>query len=49
MEELARWEWMLLLLLILALAVAELVSVRRAMRRAGDHLRRPAPQDRRGR
>jgi len=47
MEELARWEWMLLLLLILALAVAELVSVRRAMRRAGDPVRRPDGQERR--
>lgn len=29
----AQWEWALILLLVLALAVAELVSVRRAIRR----------------
>lgn len=40
MAELARWEWVLLLLLVLALAVAELVAVRRAIRRAGDRPRR---------
>ena len=30
----AQWEWAILLLLILGLAVAELVSVRRSIRRA---------------
>ena len=30
----AQWEWAILLLLVLGLAVAELVSVRRAIRRA---------------
>ena len=36
----AQWKWMLILLLVLALAVAELISVRRAIRRA-----RTAPRD----
>lgn len=30
----AQWEWALILLLVLALAVAELISVRRAIRRS---------------
>ncbi len=30
----AQWEWMILLLIVLGLLVAELVSVRRAIRRA---------------
>jgi hypothetical protein len=33
-DALARWEWMLILLLVVALAGAELVAVRRAIRRA---------------
>lgn len=33
-EAIAQWEWALLLLLVLALAVAELISTRRAIRRA---------------
>ena len=32
-DSLARFEWALILLLVLGLAVAELVSVRRAIRR----------------
>ncbi len=30
----AQWEWAILLLLVLGLGVAELISVRRAIRRA---------------
>ena len=33
-EAAAQWEWAILLLLVLALLVAELVSVRRSIRRA---------------
>ena len=32
----AQWEWIILLLLFLGLLVAELVSVRRSIRRARD-------------
>lgn len=39
-----RWEWMILLLLFLGLLIAELVSVRRSIRRAkeADCARKPA-------
>jgi len=32
----AQWEWAILLLLVLGLLVAELISVRRSIRRAKD-------------
>jgi len=32
----AQWEWAILLLLVLGLLVAELISVRRSIRRARD-------------
>ena len=32
----AQWEWAILLLLVLGLLIAELVSVRRSIRRARD-------------
>lgn len=32
----AQWEWAILLLVVLALLIAELVSVRRSIRRARD-------------
>lgn len=42
----AQWEWAILLLLILGLAVAELLSVRRSIRRAEEAKQegRPAPR-----
>ncbi len=38
-----QWEWIILLLLGLGLLVAELVSVRREIRRARDAERDPPP------
>lgn len=32
----AQWEWAILLLVVLALLIAELISTRRSIRRAGD-------------
>ena len=42
----AQWEWAILLLLVLGLAVAELVSVRRAIRRAERAKREGKPDPR---
>ena len=38
-----QWEWIIILLLVLGLLVAELISVRRAIRRARDAEPKPPP------
>ena len=40
-----RWEWIILEILFLCLLVAELVSVRRSIRRARDAASPPPPRD----
>ena len=45
-EAVARWEWGILLLLVLVLLVAELVSVRRSIRRAEQAKREGKPDPR---
>ena len=42
---LGRWEWIILEVLFLGLLIAELVSVRRSIRRAKDAESPPAPRD----
>jgi hypothetical protein len=41
----AQWEWAILLLLVLGLLIAELVSIRRSIRRAKDAASPPPPGD----
>ena len=40
-----QWEWIIILLIGLGLLVAELISVRRSIRRAKESESSPAPRD----